>query len=513
MAEPVPFETWRSVRCRIRDFYGVAVFDAFDAEEGVVIDVDRRVVGALLPDGLGGRWVKLRIYAKDIVDFCPSGMECALVFSGEPFTVRIPWESVSRLKVESDEGDYYHVCRAQIRRMSAEMAQEILEYHDDASSTRDSLYVKGSLKRALRQPEKMGRLAELGIAGNEQRVLADERDERIEYWTPWWWAKVLRPDIGSLCSEAQYDAASALLVFAARLHEPKPLTQTEMVALELAHQSTGGARYHANRIEDADVRARAFQLISAAETVLPKGAHDNASHAPLRPDAGERDICALGARRAQERVRDEAFPVTFRPGDRVMLVSTKHAPSGRISWRVVSCDCSLCAAGRFVAVDEPGIDGGQRHVAARGLREGGNPSRHVGEAWLDLTTVKGGECGALTICPGVAHHAMASIALADTLGSVADDYIDTSMMHGPRPSSLGRRSLHAVIACTPPGKFRDLLEWAAKAGSDGSMWHRWACAVERQWGDGVEGYYRAISEHMKRIAPFVTPWSEVASHA
>ena len=37
-------------------------------------------------------------------------------------------------------------------------------------------------------------------------------------------------------------------------------------------------------------------------------------------------------------------------------------------WIVQSCECTLCATGRFVAVDQPNLDNdGQRHIATGNL--------------------------------------------------------------------------------------------------------------------------------------------------
>ena len=74
------------------------------------------------------------------------------------------------------------------------------------------------------------------------------------------------------------------------------------------------------------------------------------------------------------------------PGTRVRLTGTFLRSTGQLAggegaskWTIVACDCALCAdrtpGWRFVAVDEPGFDGGQRHFNAANLEAIGSRPR------------------------------------------------------------------------------------------------------------------------------------------
>ncbi len=73
----------------------------------------------------------------------------------------------------------------------------------------------------------------------------------------------------------------------------------------------------------------------------------------------------------------------MKPGTKVRLSGVFLRNTGQMTggeglskWTVVECDCSLCASGRFVAVDEPGgaTLSGHRHFAEANLVQVGVPS-------------------------------------------------------------------------------------------------------------------------------------------
>ncbi len=70
------------------------------------------------------------------------------------------------------------------------------------------------------------------------------------------------------------------------------------------------------------------------------------------------------------------------PGDRAVLAGAFLACTGqRLGdvgarvWTVQACACGLCEGGRFVAVDEEALFGGQRHVARANLARFGESSK------------------------------------------------------------------------------------------------------------------------------------------
>jgi hypothetical protein len=154
-----------------------------------------------------------------------------------------------------------------------------------------------------------------------------------------------------------------------------------------------------------------------------------------------------------------------------------------------------------LAVDEPGIYGGQRHVTKAGVCKRGEVAGEVAEAWAGWINVAGGEAAAGRDGPvfGAWAHAVASITLSDTLGTVGDGYVDPVMRQCQRPCSRGRASLHAVLRGCPDGRLRSELEFAAKAGSDLSMLRRWAYATARMHGVDTLTYADAVVSHMKEV--------------
>lgn len=68
--------------------------------------------------------------------------------------------------------------------------------------------------------------------------------------------------------------------------------------------------------------------------------------------------CPVGVAEHSEDTRQRV-----QPGDTVLATRLDVLTHGRVRWRVEDCSCGLCASDRYVALDEPSVDGGRRHIA------------------------------------------------------------------------------------------------------------------------------------------------------
>lgn len=188
-------------------------------------------------------------------------------------------------------------------------------------------------------------------------------------------------------------------------------------------------------------------------------------------------------------------------GTRVRLANLKHAPRGRIVWRVVACACDGCRAGVFVAVDEEGVDGGQRHVGCGGLLRDDDIDRTRTDEWADFVACNGGQALAWSEeanDPGVAlaRSFVTSSALTDSSHSA--HYVDESTIHHARRATPARHNLHKVLPhVCPDSSFGRELMGAATRGTDGSLVARWCYAVARLWGVDTVAYSRAVQAQIK----------------
>lgn len=300
------------------------------------------------------------------------------------------------------------------------------------------------------------------------------------------------------------------------------------------------ATHHARKLDVGPVRDRAIVLCEAAEAVaaehlsewqagldakiaaeppapqreVASPASPGISSAPSGKAPGQRAV--MTAKEATEHHRhgtrelammdrarnaEEARPLP-RDGDTVIFRGNmSHGPTGRIRWRVVDCDCGLCSSGRFVAVDEPGIDGGQRHVSRVAVSRPGDVDRDAVDAWAEYLGVRVGMAIALAEesshkTVGVVSRSLYEFATTHVLGEL-DSFEDARQYEPTRHRPLC--ALLQSVMDAPHVVSSYFLGRAAMAHDDDALVRRWAKAIfvahwpPESWGRADE-YAGAIVE-------------------
>jgi hypothetical protein len=215
-------------------------------------------------------------------------------------------------------------------------------------------------------------------------------------------------------------------------------------------------------------------------------------HAHYLRDEAARARCAETLYRIRVRELDEVRREPIVPGDVVMLVNMKHCDAqSRVSWKAVACDCESCASGRLIAVDEPGIDGGQRHVAKLGVRKRGEMSSLRAESWVQMNVMLGGSglAGDGPEMDVISRHVM-EMALTDALGG-----IDTFQQPAWEPD-LSARVFEALSSLPDNGHVLDHghynLSYIRKAGHESTALYRWSVGLAMAHGVETIAYADAI---------------------